>query len=434
MEKVNNKKIIKNILGYFLPLFIIFFTVVTLNFIFDRVDDPFPSDVKENTKNFFYDYKNIIEYPQLNESREVLHRMLGDDWFKIGYNHITVEKPTLPLAEENIESDFDKDRIVELKIYAYDYGKVYIKAKEKTDIYIKENQITNKKEKNQIFNKNLSYEYEKFINEGNVISLNVINKALDGINGGRRSRVVMTIKKRKDQKDNMDLYNALSGGLIEAMEKDPCDYLIIRDEYKYYEELKTQLEDYKTDIVKGKIPKEYQKSREIMSAFYVESTGDMEKDIEHEFRSVGFSITDIDRKKEKIELVFDSKDYGKCYEEAIAKVEADKEKDENLSQKELNERFTKYLTEASKSATRIQPKIQTTVFYDVIYDDNGECHYKLLVDDSFYELFFWNLIAAEDSNHCKYDVVERKKYVDKRKQEIEEIKERVRREREAEAK
>ncbi len=233
---------------------------------------------------------------------------------------------------------------------------------------------------------------------------------------------------------NMPLYNALSGGLIEAMEKDPCDYLIIRDEYKYYEELKTQLEDYKTDIVKGKIPKEYQKSREIMSAFYVESTGDMEKDIEYEFRSVGFSITDIDRKKEKIELVFDSKDYGKCYEEAIAKVEADKEKDENLSQKELNKHFTKYLTEASKSATRIQPKIQTTVFYDVIYDDNGECHYKLLVDDSFYELFFGNLIAAEDSNPCEYDVIERKKYVDKRKQEIEEIKERVRREREAEAK
>ena len=142
-----------------------------------------------------------------------------------------------------------------------DYGSVYLNAKKKTDKYIKENKGISKKEKNDYLIKAIKEEVKNI--EYTKITFDAF---VHNIRTGRMRGVHLKIS-LGDEDENESLYNALTGGLVYAMKKNPCDYLIVSDEFKYYEELKGLIEDVKTDIVKGYMPSEYKESRKVMSAF-----------------------------------------------------------------------------------------------------------------------------------------------------------------------
>ena len=267
-----------------------------------------------------------------------------------------------------------------------------------------------------MLNKNLKEEYRNVMEKDkiteNVVYKNMVNKSV-----GRYSGIDMSIAPLRKQNGNMDLYSALTGGLVYEIEKNPCDYLIVSDEFKYYEELKGLIENVKTDIVKGYMPSEYKESRKVMSAF-ADPTGDKEKDIEAAFRSVGFSIEEIDRDKKKIKLIFDSPDYEKIYNKALEETTKEIESEEKyLTEGEKGEIFTEnlysmYLDMGRRD--RIEPKKKTTITYETYYDENGECHYKLNIDDDFYSYFFGNLEKAVGSE-TDYMVFEREKPPEKKK-------------------
>ena len=381
------------------------------------IDASYCKSIKVNAKAMYWDFEDEIEYPELNESREILKRLFGENWLEIGHENITVE-PTLnkhDISEHEPGEDFENGEVT-LKIYSYNYGKVYKNAKEKTDKQIKERNIKNKKEKNDLLNKNLKEEYRNVM-EKDKITENVVYKNMSDKSSSRGIGANMTVVHLKSQKDNMDLYSALTGGLVYEIEKNPCDYLIVSDEFKYYEELKGLIEDVKTDIVKGYMPSEYKESRKVMSAF-ADPTGDKEKDIEVAFRSVGFSIEEIDRDKQKIKLIFDSPDYEKIYNKALEETTKEIESEEKyLTEGEKGEIFTEnlyrnYVDMSTK--TRVDPKKKTTITYETYYDENGECHYKLNIDDYFYSYFFGNLEKAVGSE-TDYMVFEREKPPEKKK-------------------
>ena len=48
-------------------------------------------------------------------------------------------------------------------------------------------------------------------------------------------------------------------------------------------------------------------------------------------------------------------------------------------------------------SNRVNPKKKTTITYETYYDENGECHYKINIDDYFYSYFFGNLEKAVGS-------------------------------------
>ncbi|WP_329380106.1 hypothetical protein [Anaerofustis butyriciformans] len=381
------------------------------------IDASYCKSIKVNAKEMYWNFGDEVEYPELNESREILKRLFGENWLEIGHENITIE-PTLNKHDINDHEpgeDFENGEVT-LKIYAYNYGKVYKNAKEKTDKQIKEKNIKNKKEKNDLLNKNLKEEYRNVM-EKDRITENVVYKNMSDKSSSRGIGANMTVVPLKKQNGNMDLYSALTGGLAYEIEKNPCDYLIVSDEFKYYEELKGLIEDVKTDIVKGDMPSDYEASREVMSTF-ADPTGDKEKDIEVAFRSVGFSIEKIDRDKKKIKLIFDSPDYEKIYNRALEETIKDIESEEKyLTEGEKGEIFTEnlyrnYVDMSTK--TRVDPKKKTTITYETYYDENGECHYKLNIDNYFYSYFFGNLEKAVGSE-ADYMIFEREKPPEKKK-------------------
>ncbi|WP_138269406.1 hypothetical protein [Anaerofustis stercorihominis] len=410
----------------FIALMYFILSTILLNFgeeigelFFSDIDEEYCSDIKVNSKKFYWDFENEVEYPELNESREILKRLFGEDWIEICYKNITIE-PTLndndtDTGKYEDGEDFESGDVT-LKVYACNYGKVYKNAKEKTDKQIKEKNIKNKKEKNDLLNKNLKEEYRNVM-ENDKITENIVYKNMVNKSVGRYSGIDMSIAPLRKQNGNMDLYSALTGGLVYEIEKNPCDYLIVSDEFKYYEELKGLIEDVKTDIVKGDLPSDYEEAREVMSTF-ADPTGDKEKDIEVAFRSVGFSIEKIDRDKKKIKLIFDSPDYEKIYNRALEETINDIESEEKyLTEGEKGEIFTEnlyrnYVDMSTK--TRVDPKKKTTITYETYYDENGECHYKLNIDDDFYSYFFGNLEKAVGSE-ADYMIFEREKPPEKKK-------------------
>ncbi|WP_329380101.1 hypothetical protein [Anaerofustis butyriciformans] len=365
------------------------------------IDASYCKSIKVNAKEMYWNFGDEVEYPELNESREILKRLFGENWLEIGHENITIE-PTLNKHDINDHEpgeDFENGEVT-LKIYAYNYGKVYKNAKEKTDKQIRERNIKNKKEKNDLLNKNLKEEYRNVM-ENDKITENVVYKNMSDKSSSRGIGANMTVVPLKKQNGNMDLYSALTGGLVYEIEKNPCDYLIVSDEFKYYEELKGLIEDVKTDIVKGDMPSDYEEAREVMSVLVdPEDETKEEEDIEIIMENVGFSIEEVNRDKKKIKLIFDSPDFEYIYNQAIIMTEIDIDNENDLNEKEKGKIFTEKLNEMYikfYKSNRVNPKKKTTITYETYYDENGECHYKLNIDNYFYSYFFGNLEKAVGS-------------------------------------
>ena len=137
----------------FIALMYFITSTILLNFgeeigelFFSDIDEEYCSDIKVNSKEMYWDFEDEIEYPELNESREILKRLFGEDWLEICYKNITIE-PTLNDTDEYEAGEDYENGDVTLKVYAYNYGKVYKNAKEKTDKQIKERNIKIKKKR-----------------------------------------------------------------------------------------------------------------------------------------------------------------------------------------------------------------------------------------------------------------------------------------------
>lgn len=339
----------------------------------------------ENSIVDSYDRLNdVVEVPSITNQREIFYQLYGEDWVK-------TLKSEMNILDTKMTPEGEKD--ITVTVNMKDYGSVYLDAKNKTDKYIKENKGISKREKNDYLIKAIKEEVKNIEYTKITFDASVHNTAYRGI--GLHLKISLG-----DEDENESLYNALTGGLVYAMKENPCDYLIVSDEFKYYEELKGLIEDVKTDIVKGDMPSDYEESREVMSTF-ADPTGDKEKDIEVAFTSVGFSIEEIDRDKKKIKLIFNSPDYEKIYNRALEETIKDIESEEKyLTEGEKGEIFTEnlyrnYVDMSTK--TRVDLKKKTTITYETYYDENGECHYKINIDDDFYSYFFGNLEKAVGS-------------------------------------
>lgn len=395
--------LLKNILTSALSIIL---TIALLYFFISdnvRTDEIKKIERIENSIVDSYDRLNdVVEVPSITNQREIFYQLYGEDWVKTLKSEMDIL---------DIKRYPDREKEITVTVNMKDYGSVYLNAKNKTDKYIKENKGISKREKNDYLIKAIKEEVKNI--EYTKITFDA---SVHNIRTGRMTGVHLKIS-LGDEEKNESLYNALTGGLVYAMKENPCDYLIVSDEFKYYEELKGLIEDVKTDIVKGDMPSEYKESRKVMSAF-ADPTGDKEKDIEVAFRSVGFSIEEIDRDKQKIKLIFDSPDYEKIYNKALKETTKEIESEEKyLTEGEKGEIFTEnlyrnYVDMSTK--TRVDPKKKTTITYETYYDENGECHYKLNIDDDFYSYFFGNLEKAVGSE-TDYMVFEREKPPEKKK-------------------
>lgn len=191
------------------------------------------SDLKAYGEFFYNNIVNYEEYPQFNYEREILDRIFDSE---------KGSKKALKGCSTEIKelSKDDKGNTVRITISQCDFGFIYKNALEKANEEIANNNITNKKEKNDILNKYLIKEYEQHKNKK--INETFIEKP--------KYTYSLEIQSTLYKNDNTDykIYSALLGGLSEAMEENPCDYLILKSEYKFYEDIIKELYGYVDEI------------------------------------------------------------------------------------------------------------------------------------------------------------------------------------------
>ena len=191
------------------------------------------SDLKAYGEFFYNNIVNYEEYPQFNYEREILDRIFDSE---------KGSKKALKECSTEIKelSKDDKGNTVKINISQCDFGYIYKNALEKANEEIANNNITNKKEKNDILNKYLIKEYEQHKNKK--INETFIEKP--------KYTHSLEIQSTLYKNDNTDykIYSALLGGLSEAMEENPCDYLILKSEYKFYEDIIKELYGYVDEI------------------------------------------------------------------------------------------------------------------------------------------------------------------------------------------
>lgn len=191
------------------------------------------SDLKAYGEFFYNNIVNYEEYPQFNYEREILDRIFDSE---------KGSKQALKECSTEIKeiSKDDKGNTVRITISQCDFGFIYKNALEKANEEIANNNITNKKEKNDILNKYLIKEYEQHKNKK--INETFIEKP--------KYTHSLEIQSTLYKNDNTDykIYSALLGGLSEAMEENPCDYLILKSEYKFYEDIIKELYGYVDEI------------------------------------------------------------------------------------------------------------------------------------------------------------------------------------------
>ena len=191
------------------------------------------SDLKAYGEFFYNNIVNYEEYPQFNYEREILDRIFDSE---------KGSKKALKECSTEIKelSKDDKGNTVRITISQCDFGFIYKNALEKANEEIANNNITNKKEKNDILNKYLIKEYEQHKNKK--INETFIEKP--------KYTYSLEIQSTLYKNDNTDykIYSALLGGLSEAMEENPCDYLILKSEYKFYEDIIKELYGYVDEI------------------------------------------------------------------------------------------------------------------------------------------------------------------------------------------
>lgn len=368
------------------------------------------SDLKAYGEFFYNNIVNYEEYPQFNYEREILDRIFDSE---------KGSKKALKGCSTEIKelSKDDKGNTVRITISQCDFGFIYKNALEKANEEIANNNITNKKEKNDILNKYLIKEYEQHKNKK--INETFIEKP--------KYTHSLEIQSTLYKNDNTDykIYSALLGGLSEAMEENPCDYLILKSEYKFYEDIIKELYGY-VDEIKDSDRDDLTQCRDIINTIgYLEYSFDDSSryHIIHPIFDIG---------KDKVTINFNTNTYYYAYrlDDYIHK-EEENDKDlglDTFSSIKYDYDFDEYRKENYYfnlkyfGSLRTYQEIMDTYGIDISdkegnlmivqvgykeeVDENGESHFSLVVNDQekedIYNQITGKVLEEVKQKPCKY--------------------------------
>ncbi len=228
-EKIKEK--IKDKFGYFLfqvvlavIIIIIIFVSTSISSFVDNTDINLESLIRIRGNGSLFSDKDIdlkeeeyiceLMYPQARGGFSLINDNV--DYECVGSEDARYKDPDY---DPNVEFSNQYLYCTKLKfeVKTYDYALAYKNAVKATNKYIEENENVSKKEIEKYFATRLEY-------EGSNIKKNQIRKSLfvyrekahtsgSGHGGG------ITVTLLPDQKNNMDLANAILGGLVEEMER-----------------------------------------------------------------------------------------------------------------------------------------------------------------------------------------------------------------------
>ena len=400
-------------------------------------------ECRKDCLSYTEDLENYEDYPQFNYEREIIDRMINKD------NSVKKAMSKANVEIEKVTNYTDDDR-VKLTVTQCNYGLIYKNALEKANEEIKKNKVTNKKEKNDILNKYLVEEYEK--NKDKKVTKTFIKYSDLAIDDSPSSssasfQILNFILGREyslvpidGESNNYIIYSSFLGGLREAIAENPCDYLILKREYKFQEDMEKIFDGY-IDEIKESDRADLVQCKDIINTINYKGQN-FNSDSIYEIIHPKFEI--IDDEKGEMYVDFNSniysKDYNEFYEDMIENEKSCNEVgidtygklEEKYSLEEcrqsyfyyklkeygkgkLNRDYTNFKINYEWSFEEYQEDMNMTLTFKEEIDKNGESHFTVMLTDNQKDLVYDNitgnlLTQIKKSSYNYYDKEKYKMY------------------------
>lgn len=355
---------------------LVIFLVIYFNFNYNAIE-------KDVSKECFACFDNIktAEPFYYNSQREILHRMFGSD---LGTTEL----------KENTQIKADSKYMsqgVTINVRTYDLDYAYKRALEKTDKRIEEERIKDRRDKNSILTDNLKKEIKEIRKEKKFDTLSVKRKGESKFN---KFKLKFSLKRESEQRDDTDIFNVIYGGLFKAIDDNPCDYLIIREEYKKYDDVKNMMNVYFRKLDNLKLDK----GQEVLK-FVAPYSGNT---LSEEFnRWGGYSVEFLEDEK-RIMLNVWTINYGSIYKNGAKKTNQYISENANLDKKEKEKVFEEMMYEARDKSLLLDRKDVISIDYKVL-NDGDESTYIFDVDEqSLYNALLGGMLEAMKEEPLEY--------------------------------
>ena len=389
--------------------------------------------------SYMEDLENYEDYPQFNYEREIIDRMINKD------NSVKRAMKKADVEIEKATNNTDDDR-VKIMVTQCNYALIYKNALEKANEEIKKNKVTNKKEKNEILNKYLEEEYEK--NKDSKVTKTFIKELDVQIEDSKNYSVVLklidlflnreySLAPLENENNNYIIYSSFLGGLRESMAENPCDYLILKREYKFQEDMGKIFDGY-IDEIKESDRDDLVKCKDIINTINYKGQN-FNSDSIYEIIHPKFEITDDE--KGEMYVDFNSNIYGKYYNEFQEDmIENEKSCNEvgidtygKLEEKysleecrqsyfyyklkeygkgKLNRDYTNFKINYEWSFEEYQEDMNMTLTFKEEVDKNGESHFTVMLTDNQKDLVYDNITGnlLTQIKKSSYNYYDREKY------------------------
>ncbi|WP_290776457.1 hypothetical protein [Anaerofustis sp.] len=378
-----------------MTIFVICIIVGVLYYIDNDFQPYMSSEVKEMRRFVNYHRERLIDYrsyPQFNNEREILNRMFASD-----------EGVKEAVKRADVKFKYDGEYFAEVKVTQGSYGYIYKRALKKANKYISKNNIKNKKKKNDILNSYLVSEYTQL--KDATVTYNFEKK----VSTDQEASYVSVLIPTEKENNNYIIYSSLLGGLREAMVENPCDYLILDREYKFYVDLDNILDGYIEEI-KHSDREDLSQCRDIINTINFKNQNFNNDNIfdiiQPQYTKMLFS--------DSVKIRFNGNIYGEAYRiynknSFNARLEKNKKAAYYYKLKDYEMRYgsigitREYFDYTDPSD---EDSMYAVVDYEETVDKNGESTFKLIVSkekkEEIYDNILGGLLSEVKTRPCKY--------------------------------
>ncbi|WP_290773238.1 hypothetical protein [Anaerofustis sp.] len=300
--------------------FVAVIMIITGDFLYYHIS------LRATVNGYKNELENIVDCKKYIPQREILDRMYLDDQ----RDDYTGMKKANDECDIDYDADMERSK-VRLEIKQYDYENIYKTSLREANEIIKEKKVKDRLKKNEILSECLRENFKRAEEKGDKKTYTVhtiYHTPSGGIDNGSY------LEHDNNYEDKYDLYDAFFGGLQMAMEDEPCDYLLLKNEYKIYDDLTESIVGY---VDKFRNDKKYKKYNDIINEF-----DDVDMGFDELKKNLDINYGIVMENSQVVNVNIDSFEYGNGYKYASRFIEdyiSLKEKD--LTDKEREKLFLK---------------------------------------------------------------------------------------------